>query len=197
MKKYLVQSLLLLVVFVYTGCSSKDIKIVDYMKQNQLVKSEYQHTKKLYFSDQNCPTCKDEDNGDYECSMNVVLNKIAKDSLKKGFLFFTVTPKWKDNPVSFNYKPINSLVKVNRYCNEVYYDKESGLEDDKCHPIGFGEGYPENFNVMVNYYKKRNPLFPVWSAKKTISETQIKAIQCMSERPNKPLRIEYKKEELE
>jgi len=196
MKKILVHSLLLLSLFLYSGCASKDINVINYMKNGKLVKSEYQHTKRLYFPDQDCPTCKDEDNTEYECSINVVLHQIAEDSLKKDYAFFTVTPKWPDEPVNFNYKPINNPKRANRYCSEVYYDEDSDLEDDKCHPMRLGSGYPKKFNVMVNYYKKRNPIFPVWSAKETLKETTPVMKKCLSEH-EEPVVVGYEQEELE
>jgi len=196
MKKYLIQGLLLLIVFVYAGCSGKDILIVDYTKNNKIVKSFYQ-ANTINSPKIECKTCKKSTNAKYKCSMSTMLNTISKETIKRGYSFFTITPKWKDDPVSFNNTPINSLKKTNRYCNEVYYDEDSDLEDDKCHPIGFGEGYPYKFNVEVSYYKGRNPIFPVWDAKKTLEETKESLNDCLASRDGKPLVIEYEKEELE
>ena len=70
------------------------------------------------------------------------------------------------------------------------------MEDDKCHPMRLGSGYPKKFNVTVNYYKKRNPIFPVWSVKETLIATTPVMTKCLSEH-GRSIVIGYEEEELE
>lgn len=110
------------------------------------------------------------DNAKYKCSYELAVHAIATKALENGYPYFSV-----EYPQGSNSNPM-AIVTANqgtRYCVAPYYDSESSLLDDKCGHIGLGNGTPSGVREMKAYYfKKRNPIMPLWDARKTKRDTE-------------------------
>ena len=90
---------------------------------------------------------------------------VADKALSNGYDFFSVEFEKGSNKTP---SAINSIDKLDRYCNAPHWDKDTNLLEDKCGHIGLGNGDPRFVEPLnVKFYKQRNPFMPLWDAKKT------------------------------
>lgn len=108
-------------------------------------------------------------NIEYRCAYNYALYVIADKALSDGYEYFSVEFEKGSNRAPL---AINSIDKLDRYCNAPHWDKDTDLLEDKCGHIGFGNGYPINVKTHnIKFHKQRNPLVPLWNARATKRDT--------------------------
>jgi len=173
MRKIVLLTSLVLVSFLFTGCGSTSfwfnatpVKIGGEIRGMDIKAVRVKGVNKKAYPYKNY---EDSSNITYRCAYNFALLGVATKALENGYGYFTL-----EFPEGSNYAPlsVNSISKLDRYCNAPHWDKETSLLEDKCGHIGLGNGTPFRVKSMkVKYFKSRNPMIPVWSAKKTKQET--------------------------
>jgi len=163
-------ALLASVLFGFSGCAeSGRVDAVMLSKHNQVKGIKIYRAFTPVPDTQGYTGYQDDENAEYRCSVAYATHAIATKALQNGYPYFNIIyPKGSNsNPL-----PIITNEKMARYCAAPYWDKESNLLDDKCKHIGLGQGTPGAIGGIKGYFfKQRNPLVPLWDAKKTIRDT--------------------------
>lgn len=173
MKKIVLFASLALGSFLFTGCGSSLFWFnATPVKSGGVVQGmDIKHVRVKGVNKKDYPykNYEDSSNVTYRCAYNFALHGAATKTLQNGYRYFTLEFPEGSNPTPIS---INSISKLDRYCNAPHWDKETSLLEDKCGHIGVGAGTPFRVkSIRVKYFKNRNPLIPTWDASKTKRET--------------------------
>lgn len=116
-----------------------------------------------------------------ECSRHLFLYGAAKETLTKGYGYFAIVDNRPDTKYDNNMQglAINTSDAWEHYCNPKLFNKDSGLEDDKCQYHHMGYDIANGMGGQVMMLKERTYLFPTWDANKVLREEGAKANACV------------------
>jgi len=118
---------------------------------------------------------------EHECSMHTYLYLAARETLKRGYKYFTLDDpgygyKYDNNMFGF---PITSGEAYDRYCNPANKEPDTGLEDDKCMDRGMFDGITTSYDGYIRMFNKPTYLFPTWDAEETLKREEPKVNACV------------------
>lgn len=115
------------------------------------------------------------------CSIHFHLYSAARVTLDQGYNYFAIIDNRQVEGYENNLKglAVNTSDAYMRYCNPALYEKDTGLEDNKCQFRHMGRDISKKWGGQVLMLKKRTYLFPTWDAKKVMREEGAKANACI------------------